>query len=571
MRVLARIAPPLTLLVLTVILIQGLMGYFTSPAPTRTPTPLIAWAPTTSAVPTDSPSASDTPMPPPPASDTPAPTFTSTTTPTFTPTDEPTPTDRPTHTPTDTFTPTPTPSQTPTSTHTWTYTPTPTDTPTATFTPTDTFTPTPTRTPSHTPTDTFTPTPTDTPTYTLTPSATHTPTRTPTPTVTYTPSRTPTPTFTFTPSHTPTDTSTPVPTATPVVHVVQSGENLLRIAAQYGVTMQDIAVRNSLTNFDRLLVGQALVIPVPTATPTASATPTATPTATRTPSITPTSVAFDNPLIALPVVTVTSTPTATPTPTAMPPITVNGIAYETIIFMPETVRENVRRIWITGQALGRNPRAFSKLGDSTIENPYFLTRFDTGPYNLGAYAYLQPVIDFYAGSFGRQGVTVRRGLHTWSVLDPMWTDRAFCGQSEHLLACEMRLHNPSILFVKLGSNDTGAPDAVYRNLRQIVEYCLANGIIPILGTKADRREGPDNRNNNIIRQVAVELAVPLWDFDMVADTLPGRGLGRDGVHLSTFFAHDWTQPLAFQRGYGMTNLTALMALDAVWRAIRGEY
>jgi LysM repeat protein len=49
------------------------------------------------------------------------------------------------------------------------------------------------------------------------------------------------------------------------IHVVQSGETLVRIARQYGVTVQDIVNANNLANPNLLDVGQELIIP--TATP----------------------------------------------------------------------------------------------------------------------------------------------------------------------------------------------------------------------------------------------------------------------------------------------------------------
>jgi len=246
------------------------------------------------------------------------------------------------------------------------------------------------------------------------------------------------------------------------------------------------------------------------------------------------------------------------------PAAINSIALDSIVVMPSGVMRNVRRIYEYGQTLGRNARAFSKLGDSTIENPHFLTRFDDGPYTLGDYSYLQTVIDYFHGSFARQGVAVQRGLHTWSVLDPMWADPGDCQPGENMLACEFRLHNPSLVFIKLGSNDAGVPDSTDRHLREIVEYCIGSGVIPILSTKADRHEGSDI-NNEIIRRIASDYQMPLWDFDLVAGTLPQRGLGEDGVHLTSFFAHDWSSPIAFQRGYGVMDITALIALDRVWR------
>ena len=232
--------------------------------------------------------------------------------------------------------------------------------------------------------------------------------------------------------------------------------------------------------------------------------------------------------------------------------------------MPESVRQNVQAIYAAGQALGRNPRAFAKVGDSTIHPDHFLSRFDSGPYNLGEYAYLQATIEQYRGSFGRHSAAVRIGLHAWTVFDPIYANKSICLPDEHVLACEFRLHNPAIVLVRLGSNDIGAPSLYESNMRQIVQFSIESGVIPVLGTKADRREG-SNQNNDILRQIAADYQIPLWEFDIVAGTLPGRGLDVDGVHMNTFYAHDYTQPVAFQRGHAMHNLTALLVLDAIWQ------
>jgi hypothetical protein len=189
--------------------------------------------------------------------------------------------------------------------------------------------------------------------------------------------------------------------------------------------------------------------------------------------------------------------------------------------------------------------------------------FDEGDYKLGDFGRLQPTIDFFTGSFERYGVATRHGLHSWSVFDPLWADKDWCEPNEHMLACEFRLNNPSILFVRLGSNDAGAPDGFRKYLRDVVKFSIENGVIPILGTKADRFEG-DNTNNEIIHAVAAEFNVPLWDFDLVAGTLPNRGLDEDNVHLiETTDPHDFTKPEAFQRGHAVQDLTALLALDAI--------
>jgi LysM repeat protein len=44
-------------------------------------------------------------------------------------------------------------------------------------------------------------------------------------------------------------------------HIVQPGDNLYRISLQYGVSVADIAQANNISNTDRILVGQRLIIP----------------------------------------------------------------------------------------------------------------------------------------------------------------------------------------------------------------------------------------------------------------------------------------------------------------------
>lgn len=347
-----------------------------------------------------------------------------------------------------------------------------------------------------------------------------------------------------------------------VVHTVQPGDNLFRIARQYGVSVSKLAEVNGISDPALIVVGQQLTIPLrtlpdpPTVTPATAPTATSTPRPpTNTPQTSPTPLSTERPIG-----TVEKTPE--------PPDNVNGVPIDQFVIMPPAVQDNIRKIYAAGQALGRDPRAFSRLGDSTIENPHFLARFDSGPYNLAEYAYLQPVIDFYHGSFSRQGVAVRRGLHSWSALNPTWADETQCQPNEGPLPCEIRLHNPSVILVRLGSNDAGVPDTFRQSLQAVIDHCVQNGVIPIIGTKADRFEGPDNVNNTIMRELAIENDVPLWDFDRVAETLPNRGLAPgDETHMSFFYAHDYSLPEAFTRGHAVHNLTALIMLDRVWAAL----
>jgi hypothetical protein len=103
-------------------------------------------------------------------------------------------------------------------------------------------------------------------------------------------------------------------------------------------------------------------------------------------------------------------------------------------------------------------------------------------------------------------------------------------------------------------------------MRAVVEYVIEQGVIPVLSTKPDQRKGTE-QVNDILRHIAADYEIPLWDFARVAETVPGRGLGPDGVHLTGFYQHDYTLPQGLQRGHGVQNLTALIVLDQIWQTL----
>lgn len=299
----------------------------------------------------------------------------------------------------------------------------------------------------------------------------------------------------------------------------------------------------------------AIPTPIPTIAVTDTAVPTPIPPTTQ-PTIGATHEPTNQP---------TPQPTAPPTPTPEP--TLNGIPISQIIILPDDTIQHMQEVYGQGQEMGRDPHTFSKLGDSIIANADFLTRFDLpGTYILGPYDYLQPVIDNFPGSWERFGVAIRIGLRAWGVFDPAWANKDWCEPNEVLIDCEIRLNNPSILIIHLGSNDLD--ENFDQFLRRTVERTLELGVIPILLTKADRYEGDDNRNNNTIRQAAADYAVPLIDFDVVAATLPNRGIKEgDNVHLSGPLSHDYNLPEVYEKGHTVHNLTVLLMMDRIWREV----
>ncbi len=301
----------------------------------------------------------------------------------------------------------------------------------------------------------------------------------------------------------------------------------------------------------------SIAVPDATSAPAEAATETAVP-----PTATPTEI----PASPTPPPTATPLPTPTPIPENQ---MVNGIALNDFLIMPENVAEHVREIYANGKTQQRNPYAFSKIGDSVVLTPHFLARFDSDNYNLGIYDYLQPTIDHFAGSFSRYGQSAHVGLSFRTLYELGWPDEKYCEPEEDVVACEIRHHNPSIFIIRMGTNDS-VPSAMEANLRQLLESLIDQGIVPILGTKNDRFDDEKNTNNQIVRDLSEEYAVPLWDFDLLANTMPLRGLSGDNAHLTMHDTNDYTNPEVLERGYPVSDLTALMMLNTILETVESE-
>jgi hypothetical protein len=223
-----------------------------------------------------------------------------------------------------------------------------------------------------------------------------------------------------------------------------------------------------------------------------------------------------------------------------------------------------------GQLSGNNSRAFSKIGDGEISTEWFFTAFDLGPdyYDLGSFQELTNAIEYFQGSFGRIGMTARRGFSTERILDPALADPDFCEPGESPLVCELRLHQPAFAILSLGTNQIWQPDEFEAGMRQILEILLSQNVVPILSTKGDNLEG-DHRINRTIACLAREYNAPLWNFWAAIQPLPNHGLQADLEHL-TYGITDFDDEDALQSAWTIRNLTALQALDAVWRSVTGQ-
>lgn len=260
----------------------------------------------------------------------------------------------------------------------------------------------------------------------------------------------------------------------------------------------------------------------------------------------------------------TATHTFTPNPTISPVTSCEAWQLWPVIPM---VSETARELYRRGQASGNHPGAFSKIGDGEISTDWFFTAFDLGAdyYDLGSYQNLIPVIDHFAGSFARTGMAARRGFNTQRILDPSESDPNSCEASESPLTCELRLHQPAFAILSLGTNQVWKPEEFETGMRQILEVLLSQNVLPILSTKGDNLEG-DHRINRTIACLAQEYDIPLWNFWSAIQPLPSQGLQPDFEHL-TYGITDFDDEHAMQTAWTVRNLTALQALDAVWRGV----
>ncbi|HCR70716.1 MAG TPA: hypothetical protein DIW23_04665 [Anaerolineae bacterium] len=257
---------------------------------------------------------------------------------------------------------------------------------------------------------------------------------------------------------------------------------------------------------------------------------------------------------------------ATPRPTLAPD------EWKQLPVIP-VVSQAMKEVYQHGLEMGRNPNVFSKVGDCQTSTGFYLVDFDyPNQYSLGEYEYLQETIDYFEGSFARDSLAMRDGYNVAAILTPLRADPENCEPNETPIACEFRVNNPSIALISLETNFNGRPADDYgKYMRQIVEYSLEQGVVPILATKGDNLEG-DHSINAEIAEIAVEYDIPLWNFWAALQPLPNQGHStelNDGFHLS-FSRNFFDIEKNMLSGWPWRNLTALQALDAVRKALTSQ-
>lgn len=220
------------------------------------------------------------------------------------------------------------------------------------------------------------------------------------------------------------------------------------------------------------------------------------------------------------------------------------------------------------------PGVVAKVGDSLTVNSYFLGCFAGSDVRLGDHADLEETRAFFAAtpadpkhsSFDR--VTLAAQV--------CWSSTAVVAGSPCPLEQEITAIEPSFAVVLIGTNDTfpAGPERLDAKLSKIVDISLRRGVVPLLTTLPQRRDTAEARllvpeMNAVIRAIAQARAVPLIDLFTALAPLPRYGLGKDGIHLTTYTNGTargcWFDERALEKGINRRNLLTLEALSRVRR------
>jgi hypothetical protein len=260
-------------------------------------------------------------------------------------------------------------------------------------------------------------------------------------------------------------------------------------------------------------------------------------------------------------------PTATlaiPTSTPKPPLAKDE--WMNWPAVPTGVSDQMRDVYQMGLDLGNDPTHFSIIGDCQNVSSYFLSTFENpDDFSLGdEYAYLQPTIDYYQGSYSRVSVAVQGGFNAAAVISPLRADPKVCNPNESPLDCELRIWRPSVVIVSMETWWSQKPEEEYEKyMRRVLDRIIETGAVPIIATKADNLEG-NHAINNTIAKLAYEYDIPMWNFWAAVQPLPDKGLSDDGFHL-TFGRNFFDDPVRMINAWPWRNLTALQTLDVVRR------
>ena len=262
----------------------------------------------------------------------------------------------------------------------------------------------------------------------------------------------------------------------------------------------------------------------------------------------------------------TAEPTLEPTPDYSPtpdtrPLPSDWRSWPTI----PTLNPWLAEVYQRGLEQGSDPHRFSVAGDCQNIPEAFMGLYDNKERVVfGANEqYLWDTVEYFGGSWSRDGLAVDGGFNFPTVFSPLLADAELCDPNEDPLSCELRTYKPAFMFISMEfvyPSRTSENYEVY--LRQAVDYVLEHNVIPILLTKADNVEG-NHAINLATAHVAFDYDLPLINWWRAAQPLEGHGIDweRDANAVPPGFH------ITEEQGWSTRSYLGLKTLDAFLRAL----
>ncbi len=241
------------------------------------------------------------------------------------------------------------------------------------------------------------------------------------------------------------------------------------------------------------------------------------------------------------------------------------------------ITKNSRTIFLKGQQMGNRADVFSKVGDSITFSGAYLADIGDGRTVWGGYGNLAPVAGFFMRHTARTGNSFNNVTYAafpgWEAIDLTDPGKALQGcDGRAPLDCELNAVKPSIAIIMIGTNDsTGHEDLAWFEgyVNQVVEKCIASGVIPVLSTIPWNAYQDVKPYNGAIIDSARAHDIPLLNTYGAFENLSNHGVGSDGVH-PTVPPDGNTADFSgegLKYGYNLRNLITLQMLDALWRQV----
>ncbi len=204
------------------------------------------------------------------------------------------------------------------------------------------------------------------------------------------------------------------------------------------------------------------------------------------------------------------------------------------------ITAKAKQVWQQAVKAGRRADLFTVVGDCNSEPDAYLWRLSAGTFDVSKQPEFHRVTEQFMWSFTRGSGAAFSGFNSASMFDPQWANPALCQKDEGPLACETRRSNASIAFVALGTGDQFTWQTFEANYRRILDYLLANKVLPVLVTKADDLENQQGgakpgHINDTIRALGKEYGLPVMDFHAATRALPDFGMrweGNENFHMN---------------------------------------